>query len=143
MQRTFTAKPNEIERKWYVVDASGKSVGRLASQVAKILRGKNKPIFTPHVDTGDHVIIINAEKVVMTGRNKPDEQIYHHTMYPGGIRSISRGTMLEKSPDKFITRIVKGMLPHNTLGAHTLKKLKVYIGAEHPHEAQMPEALEI
>jgi large subunit ribosomal protein L13 len=141
--RTYTAKPKDITRKWYVVDASGKSLGRLASQVAKILRGKHKPIFTPHMDTGDHVVIINAEKVVLTGRNKPLEKIYRHTMYPGGIKSTTYGDMLSKTPDKLITRVVKGMLPHNTLGALMLKKLKVYKGAEHPHEAQNPEALEI
>ena len=141
--RTYTAKPNEIVRKWYVVDASGKSLGRLASQVAKILRGKHKPIFTPHVDTGDHIIIVNAEKVVLTGRSKPDEKIYHHTMYPGGLKSTTYGAMLAKTPGKLITRVVKGMLPHNTLGAQMLKKLKVYTGPEHPHKAQMPEKLEI
>jgi len=141
--RTYTAKPNEIVRKWFVVDAAGMSLGRLASQVAKILRGKHKPIFTPHVDTGDHVIIINADKVVLTGKNKPDEKIYHHTMYPGGIRSTTYGVMLAKTPARLIRRVVKGMLPHNTLGAHMLKKLRAYKGPEHPHEAQMPEKLEI
>lgn len=141
--RTFTAKPNEITRKWYVVDAAGMSLGRLASQVAKILRGKHKPTFTPHVDTGDHVIIVNADKVVLTGRSKPDEKIYHHTMYPGGLRSTTYGALLAKTPEKLIRRTVKGMLPHNTLGAHMLKKLKAYAGPEHPHEAQMPEKLEI
>jgi len=141
--RTYTAKPKDIIRKWFVVDASGKSLGRLASQVAKILRGKHKPIFTPHMDTGDHVVIINAEKVVLTGRNKPDEKIYRHTMYPGGLKSTTYGAVLAKHPERLITRVVKGMLPHNTLGALMLKKLKVYKGSEHPHEAQGPEALEI
>ncbi len=140
---TYTAKPKEITRKWYVVDATGKSLGRLASQVAIILRGKNKPIFTPHVDTGDHVIIINAEKVVLKGNSKAAEKIYWHTMYPGGIREITYGEVLEKTPEKLIHRVVKGMLPHNTLGETMLKKLKVYQGTEHPHEAQLPEALEI
>ena len=141
--RTYTAKPKDIIRKWYVVDAAGKSVGRLASQVAKILRGKHKPTFTPHIDTGDHVVIVNADKVVLTGRSKPDEKIYHHTMYPGGIKSTTYGTMLAKTPEKLIMRVVKGMLPHNTLGAQMLKKLRVYTGPEHPHEAQMPETLEL
>src|SRR5512136_1567336 len=100
--RTYTAKPKEITRKWYVVDATGKSVGRLASQVAKILRGKHKPIFTPHMDTGDHVIIINAEKVVLTGTNKPEEQIYRHSMYPGGLKSTTYGKMLSDKPDRLI-----------------------------------------
>jgi large subunit ribosomal protein L13 len=141
--RTYTAKPKDIVRKWYVVDADGKSLGRLASQVAKILRGKHKPIFTPHVDTGDHVIIINADKVVLTGRNKPEAKIYWHTQYPGGIRNTTYGKLLEVRPEALIMRVVKGMLPHNTLGANMLKKLRVYQGNEHPHEAQLPEKLEI
>ncbi|MCX6375895.1 MAG: 50S ribosomal protein L13 [Armatimonadetes bacterium] len=141
--RTYTAKPKDIIRKWYVVDAAGKSVGRLASQVAKILRGKHKPTFTPHMDTGDHVVIVNADKAVLTGRSKPEEKIYHHTMYPGGIKSTTYGKMLAKTPEKLIMRVVKGMLPHNTLGAQMLKKLRVYTGPEHPHEAQMPETLEL
>ncbi len=141
--RTYTAKPKDIERKWYVVDADGKSLGRLASQVAKILRGKHKPIFTPHIDTGDHVIIINADKVVLTGRNKPDARIYWHSQYPGGIKSVTYGKMLESKPETLVMRVVKGMLPHNTLGANMLKKLRVYAGAEHPHEAQQPESFDI
>lgn len=141
--RTYTAKPNEITRKWYVVDATGKSLGRLASQVAKILRGKHKPIFTPHVDTGDHVVIINAEKVVLTGRSKPEEKIYRHSQYPGGLKSTTYGKMLATKPERLVMRVVKGMLPHNTLGALMLKKLRVYRGSEHPHESQKPEKLEI
>jgi len=141
--RTYTPKPKEIVRKWYVVDAAGRPLGRLASQVAKILRGKHKPIFTPHVDTGDHVIIINAEKVVLTGRSKPDQKIYRHSQYPGGLKATTYGKMLAERPDRLIMRTVKGMLPHNTLGASVLKKLRVYRGPEHPHEAQHPELLEI
>jgi large subunit ribosomal protein L13 len=141
--RTYTAKPNEIVRKWYVVDAAGKPLGRVASQVAKVLRGKNKAIFTPHVDTGDHVIIINAEKIVLTGAGKPDQKIYWHSQYPGGLKSTTYGKMLDEKPERLIMRVVKGMLPHNTLGANTLKKLRIYRGSEHPHEAQGPEALEI
>lgn len=140
--RTYTAKPKEITRKWYVVDAAGRPLGRLASQVAKILRGKHKPIFTPHVDTGDHIIIINAEKVALTG-GKPDEKIHWHSQYPGGLKSTTYGKMLARRPEALIMRAVKGMLPHNTLGASMLKKLRVYKGAEHPHEAQKPEPLEI
>ena len=140
--RTYTAKPKDIQRKWYVVDADGKSLGRLASQVAKILRGKHKPIFTPHIDTGDHVVIVNAEKVVLTG-NKAEAKIYWHSMHPGGLKSVTYGKMLSEKPDQLIRRTVKGMLPHNTLGTSMLKKLKVYKGAEHPHKAQMPESLEI
>ena len=141
--RTYTAKPKEITRKWYVVNADGKSLGRLASQVAKILRGKHKPIFTPHVDTGDHVIIINAEKARLTGRSKPDEKIYRHSQYPGGIKSTTYGKMLAEKPERLVMRVVKGMLPHNSLGADMLKKLRVYKGSAHPHEAQEPEDLEI
>jgi len=141
--RTFTAKPKEIERKWYIVDATGKPVGRLASQVAKILRGKHKPIFTPHVDTGDHVIIINAGKAILTGRNKPDDKIYWHSQYPGGLKYTTYGKMLSNTPERLVMRVVKGMLPHNTLGASMLKKLRVYTGSEHPHEAQQPEVLEL
>jgi len=140
--KTFTAKPDEIERKWLVVDATGKSLGRLAADVAAILRGKHKPIFTPHVDTGDHVIIINAEKVALTGK-KSEEKIYWHSQYPGGLKSVTRGAMLRKTPERLIMRTVKGMLPHNSLGAHMLKKLRVYRGTAHPHEAQRPEPLEI
>jgi large subunit ribosomal protein L13 len=141
--RTYTAKPKEITRKWFVVDAAGKSLGRLASQVAKILRGKHKPIFTPHVDTGDHVIIVNAEKVVLTGAGKPNAKIYWHSGYPGCLKSTTYGKLLAERPDRLIMRTVKGMLPHNTLGTEMLKKLRVYRGSEHPHEAQQPEALEI
>ena len=143
MFKTYQAKPHEVVHKWYVVDATDKPIGRLASQVAKILRGKNKPIFTPHVDTGDFVIIINAEKAKMTGTNKADEQIYWHTMYPGGIRSVSRGKLFDTRPEKTIERAVKGMIPHNKLGAQVFSKLKIYAGPEHPHEAQMPEILDL
>lgn len=141
--RTYTAKPKDITRRWFVIDASGQPLGRLAARVATILRGKHKPMFTPHMDTGDHVIIINAEKVVLTGRGKPDEKIYWHTQYPGGLRSTTYGKMLEQTPEKLVMRAVKGMLPHNTLGAQMLRKLRVYKGPEHPHQAQQPEVLEI
>ncbi|MGO8673664.1 MAG: 50S ribosomal protein L13 [Capsulimonadaceae bacterium] len=139
---TISAKPAEMEksRKWIVLDATNQSMGRVAVEAARILRGKNKPEFTPHVDCGDHVIIINAEKVRLTGNNKKDEPIYHHTLYPGGIRTITRGRELEKNPVTALHRVVKGMLPHNTLGAQTLKKLRVYAGPDHPHQAQKPAA---
>lgn len=135
---TYSAKPADMEknRKWVVVDAAGQPMGRLAVEVAKILRGKNKPEWTPHVDCGDHVIIVNADKVRLTGNSKRDEPIYHHTLYPGGIRSISRGREIEKDSVVAMMRVVKGMLPHNTLGAQVLKKLRVYAGPEHPHQAQ-------
>jgi len=138
--KTYSAKPKDMEqdRKWYILDAAGKSLGRLAVEAAKILRGKHKPQFTPHVDCGDNVIIINASRVRLTGGSKPLEPIYHHTLYPGGIRSIARGRELEKTPDLAVIRVVKGMLPHNTLGANMLKKLRVYAGSEHPHVSQAP-----
>jgi large subunit ribosomal protein L13 len=137
---TFSAKPAEMEksRKWIVLDAADQSMGRIATEAAKILRGKYKPEFTPHVDCGDHVIIINADKVRLTGNNKKDEPIYRHTLYPGGIRTITRGREIEKNSVTALMRVIKGMLPHNTLGAHTLKKLRVYAGPEHPHQAQKP-----
>jgi len=140
--RSYMAKPEEVERRWYVLDAAGKSLGRLASKAAHILRGKHKPIFTPHVDTGDHVIIVNADKVVLTG-SKSDEPIYWHSGYPGGLKSISRGKLLAQSPVKLVMRAVKGMLPHNKLGDAMLKKLRVYAGPEHNHHAQKPEELTI
>jgi len=136
--KTFVAKPAEVQRKWLVIDATDRPLGRLATEAARILRGKHKPIFTPHVDTGDHIIIINAERVKLTG-NKKDELIHWHSGYPGGLKSISRGRMLEKSPERLVERTIKGMLPHNTLGAQMYRKLKVYKGATHPHEAQGPE----
>ncbi|MDO8683629.1 MAG: 50S ribosomal protein L13 [Armatimonadota bacterium] len=138
--RTYSAKASDISRKWHILDAAGRPIGRLAVDAAKILRGKHKPIFTPNVDTGDHVIIINAEKAVMTG-GKEKELIYWHSMYPGGIKSVSRGKEFALTPEKTIMRVVKGMLPHNKLGAKMLKKLRVYSGAEHPHKAQMPQEL--
>ena len=141
--KTFMAKAEEVTRKWYVVDATGKPLGRLASEVAKILRGKNKPIFTPHVDTGDHVIVLNCEKVVLTG-NKLDQKIYrHHSGWPGGMKETKYRQLMDKSPEKVIELAVKGMLPKNSLGRAMFKKLKVYKGAEHEHQAQMPEILEI
>jgi large subunit ribosomal protein L13 len=139
--KTFMAKPEEMQRAWWVIDATGKPLGRLATEAARILRGKHKPIFTPHVDTGDHVIIINADKVVLTG-NKAEERIYWHSQYPGGLKSVTRGSMLEKRPDRLVERTVKGMLPHNRLGAQMYTKLKVYAGEQHPHEAQKPQVHE-
>lgn len=143
MRTTYIAKPLEIERKWYVVDATNLTLGRLASEVAKILRGKHKPIYTPHVDTGDHVIIINADKVKVTGK-KMDQKLYrHHTGHPGGLKEVTYRKMLATKPEDILMIAIKGMLPKNTLGRQMLKKLRVYRGAEHNHEAQMPEVLEI
>lgn len=138
--KTYSAKPSEIVRDWIVLDATGVPVGRLSVEAAKLLRGKHKPTFTPHMDTGDHVIIINAERAIYTGANKPDEPIYRHTLYPGGIRSVPKGEFLTKRPEDAILRTVKGMLPHNSLGAKMLKKLRVYRGESHPHEAQVKGA---
>lgn len=141
--KTFMAKAESVERKWYVVDAKGKTLGRLSSEIAKILRGKHKPIYTPHVDTGDFVIVINAEKVEVTGK-KMDKKVYrHHTGYPGGLKEVSLEQVIEKKPAMAIYQAVKGMLPHNSLGRKMLKKLRVYAGPVHPHEAQKPEALEL
>lgn len=135
--KTYSAKTAEITRDWVVLDATGVPIGRLCVEAAKLLRGKHKPTFTPNMDVGDHVIIINAERAIYTGNNKAKEPIYRHTLYPGGIRSMARGDYLEKRPTDLILRTVKGMLPHNSLGAKTLKKLHVYKGDTHPHEAQI------
>ncbi|WP_200774201.1 50S ribosomal protein L13 [Thermosyntropha lipolytica] len=137
------AKPAEIERKWYVIDASGQPLGRLASEVAAILRGKHKPIYTPHVDTGDYVIVINAEKIVLTGDKLNKKMYRHHSGYPGGLKEMSYRDLLQKKPEKAIELAVKGMLPHNRLGRKMFKKLKVYRGSEHPHQAQKPEIREL
>lgn len=137
------AKPLEIERKWYVIDASGQTLGRLASEVASILRGKHKPTYTPHVDTGDFVIVINADKIVLTG-NKLDQKMYRrHSGYPGGLKEMTYRNLLNKRPEKAIEIAVKGMLPHNRLGRKMFTKLKVYRGSEHPHQAQKPEVREL
>jgi len=138
---TYFAKNEDMTRKWFVVDAADKPLGRIAVEVAKILRGKHKPTFTPHIDCGDHVIVVNVDKCILTGGSKADEPIYSHSGYPGGLKTISRGKLLAKSPVKSMMRAVKGMLPHNKLGDAILKKLRVYAGPDHDHEAQMPEAL--
>ena len=135
--KMYSAKPSEMTRDWVVLDATGMPMGRLAVEAAKILRGKHKPTFVPHLDTGDHVIIINAERAIYTGNNKAKEPIYRHTLYPGGLKSVPRGEFLTKRPEDAILRTVKGMLPHNSLGAKMLKKLRVYQGGTHPHEAQI------
>jgi large subunit ribosomal protein L13 len=139
--KTYMANAETVERSWWVVDATGKPIGRLATEVARLLRGKHKPTFTPHVDTGDHVIVINADKVRLSGA-KSEERIYWHSQYPGGLKSVTKGSMLEKRPDRLVERTIKGMLPHNKLGAQMYRKLKVYAGPTHPHEAQQPQAYE-
>ena len=141
--RTFTAKVAEIERDWYVVDAEGETLGRLASRIAPILKGKHKPIYTPHLDCGDFVIVINADKVRVTGRKLDQKMYHHHSGYPGGLKSISLRDQLDKHPERVIEAAVKGMLPKNKLGRRMFKKLKVYASATHPHEAQRPKPLEL
>ncbi|GFR38821.1 50S ribosomal protein L13 [Insulibacter thermoxylanivorax] len=143
MRTTYMAKPNEVERKWYIIDAEGKTLGRLASEAASILRGKHKPQFTPHVDTGDFVIIINAEKIQVTGNKLRDKFYYRHSGYPGGLKKTSLNDMLRKRPERVIEHAVYGMLPKNRLGNALKKKLKVYAGPEHPHAAQQPEVWEL
>lgn len=140
---TYMAKPHEIERKWYVIDATDKVLGRLATEAARILRGKHKPIFTPHVDTGDHVIVINAEKVKLTGNKETKKRVFWHTGYPGGLKSVSYEVLMKTKPELVVKSAIEGMIPHNRLGKQIAKKLKVYRGNEHPHQAQKPEMWEI
>lgn len=140
---TFMAKKEEVKRDWYVIDAAGKPLGRVAAQVATILRGKHKPIYTPHVDTGDYVVIVNADKVILTGKKMENKVYYHHTNYPGGIKSESFESLINRAPEQVFYKAVWGMLPHNTLGRKMIKKLKIYSGDKHPHEAQQPKALNI
>lgn len=137
--RTYTPKAGEVTREWFVIDATDIVLGRLASHAAQLLRGKHKPTFTPHVDTGDFVIIINADKVALTGQKLEQKRAYRHSGYPGGLRSQNYAEFLEKRPDRVIEKAVRGMLPKNSLGREQLKKLKVYAGAEHPHQAQQPK----
>jgi large subunit ribosomal protein L13 len=141
--KTYMAKAGEIDRKWYVIDAAGQTLGRLSTEVASILRGKHKAIYTPYVDTGDFVIVINAEKVVLSGDKLNKKKYRYHTGYPGGLKEMDYRTLLQKKPEKAIETAVKGMLPHNRLGAQMYRKLKVYRGSEHPHQAQKPEIREI
>ena len=138
---SFMANPAKVERKWYVVDATGYTLGRLASEVAKVLRGKNKPIFTPHIDTGDYVIIVNAEKIKVTGKKLDQKIYYHHSDYVGGMKETTLREMLAKKPEKVVELAVKGMLPKGPLGREMFTKRHVYAGAEHPHTAQKPEVL--
>ena len=140
--KSFIAKPQEVERKWYVVDAEGKTLGRLAAEVAMVLRGKRKPIYTPHVDCGDYVIIINAEKVEVTGKKRKEKIYKRHTGYPGGLREVTFEKLQAKKPEEIIRHAVKGMLPDGRLGRQMFKKLRVYAGPEHNHAAQKPEVLE-
>lgn len=140
--KTHSTKPSEIERQWYVVDAEGQTLGRLASEIAKVLKGKHKPIYSPHLDTGDYVIVINAEKVHVTGRKMDQKVYYSHSGYPGGLKSVTLREQLQRHPTRVVRTAVKGMLPHNPLGRSMLRKLKIYAGETHPHQAQEPKALE-
>jgi large subunit ribosomal protein L13 len=141
--RTFSPKPNDVERQWYVIDATDVVLGRLASQVATLLRGKHKPIFAPHVDTGDHVIVVNAAKVVLTSNKGEKELVHRHSGYPGGLKTIRHGDLLARKPEEAVRMAVRGMLPKNRLGRQMLKKLKVYSGPNHPHQAQKAVPFEI
>lgn len=142
MRTTYMAKPGEADRKWFIIDAEGKVLGRLAVEAARILRGKHKPEFTPHVDVGDFVIIINADKARLTGNKLTGKKLYWHTGYPGGIKSLDYKELMQKKPELAVRKAVEGMLPHNRLGRGLAKKLKVYRGSEHPHQAQKPEVWE-
>ena len=141
--KTISAKPESVQRDWYVIDAEGKTLGRMAAEIASRLRGKHKPEYTPHVDTGDYIVVINAEKVRVTGNKAKDKMYYHHTGYIGGIKSISFEKLIDKAPERAIQTAVKGMLPRGPLGRAMFKKLKVYAGTEHPHTAQQPKELNI
>ena len=141
--RTFSAKATEVERKWWLIDAKDQVLGRVAVKAANLLRGKEKAIFTPHVDTGDFVIVINADKVALTGTKLEDKRAYRHSGYPGGLRSLSYADMMAKHPTRAVEKAIKGMLPKNSLGRKTLSKLKVYAGPTHPHQAQQPQPYEI
>lgn len=143
MRTTYMAKPNEVDRKWLLIDAEGKTLGRLASEAAALIRGKHKPQFTPHVDTGDFVIIVNADKVVLSGKKLQQKKYYTHSHYPGGLKSATAGEMLAKKPARMVELAVHGMLPKNKLGHQLKTHLKVYAGAEHPHQAQKPEVYEL
>ena len=143
MEKTYSTKPTDIERKWYVVDAEDQTLGRLATGIATILKGKHKPVYAPHMDVGDFVIVVNADKVHVTGRKMEQKIYYRHSGYPGGLSEISLRDQLVKHPTRVLERAVRGMLPKNALGRQMLRKLKVYAGPDHPHAAQQPEALEV
>lgn len=141
--RTFSPKDSDITREWHVIDATDVVLGRLASHAAVLLRGKHKPIFAPHIDTGDFVIVINADKVALTGNKLKDKRAYRHSGYPGGLRSVAYGDLMAKHPEKAVEKAIKGMIPKNSLGRKTLSKLKIYAGPTHPHQAQQPQPYEI
>jgi len=140
---TQSAREQDVQRDWYVVDAQGQTLGRLATQIATILRGKNKPSYTPHVDCGDYVVVVNAEKIHVTGQKMSQKKYYRHSGYPGGLKEVTLSDQLDKFPNRVVESAVRGMLPHNRLGRQMFKKLKVYAGSSHPHEAQQPKTLEL
>ncbi len=141
--KTFSLKSSQIERKWYLVDAQGKVLGRLATELASVLRGKRKPTYSPHLDNGDNVVVVNAEKVMVTGKKREQKLYYHHTGYPGGLRTNTFAELQARKPEQIVKLAVKGMLPHNSLGRQMLKKLYIYAGPEHPHNSQKPQPLEL
>jgi large subunit ribosomal protein L13 len=141
--RTFSLKASQIERKWYLVDAQGKVLGRMATELASVLRGKRKPTYTPHLDNGDNVVVINAEKVMVTGKKREQKLYYHHTGYPGGLRTNTFAELQARKPEQIVKLAVKGMLPHNRLGRQMIRKLHIYAGPEHPHNSQNPQPLEL
>jgi len=143
LMKTYSAKPAEVQQDWFLVDATDKTLGRLATEVAARLRGKHKPEYTPHVDTGDYIVIVNAEKIRVTGKKTTDKMYHHHTGYPGGLKSISFEKLIDKAPERVIQSAVKGMLPKNPLGRAMFGKLKVYAGGDHPHQAQQPQELNL
>jgi large subunit ribosomal protein L13 len=141
--KSYMARPRTVERKWYLIDAEGQTLGRLATEIARLLRGKNKPQYTPHIDTGDFVVVVNAEKVLVTGKKAEQKVYYRHSGYPGGLKETSFESMLERRPTEILRRAVRGMMPKTRLGRQQLKKLKIYAGPEHPHEAQNPQPYEV
>ena len=141
--KSYMARPLKVERKWHVIDAEGQTLGRLATEIARLLRGKNKPQYTPHVDTGDFVVVVNAEKVVVTGKKAEQKIYYRHTGYPGGLRETSYDVLLERKPTEILRKAVRGMMPRTRLGRQQFRKLKIYAGPEHPHEGQAPEPYEV
>jgi large subunit ribosomal protein L13 len=141
--KSYMGRPREVERNWYLIDAEGQTLGRMATEIARLLRGKNKPKYTPHVDTGDFVVVVNAEKVVVTGRKAEQKVYYRHTGYPGGLRETSYEVMLRRKPTEVLRKAVRGMMPKTRLGRQQLRKLKIYAGPEHPHEAQNPQPYEV
>jgi large subunit ribosomal protein L13 len=143
MMKSYMARPHEVERRWHLVDAQGQTLGRLATEIARLLRGKNKPQYTPHVDTGDFVVVVNAEKVVVTGKKAEQKVYYRHTGYPGGLKETSYKVMMERKPTEILRKAVRGMMPRTRLGRQQLRKLKIYAGPEHPHEAQDPQPYEV